>query len=106
MLLFILGQHLAPSLLSLAATDWMFPWERRQLQGGKLSVWEKFYWTAFVAAMGLLAYNHLLPKSKKEVVVDENKETLKADMARSLLAGKSLIEEEDDVFEGLSPKVR
>ncbi|KDD75647.1 hypothetical protein H632_c572p0 [Helicosporidium sp. ATCC 50920] len=54
--------------------------------------------------MGLLAYNHLLPKSKKEVVVDENKETLKADMARSLLAGKSLIEEEDDVFEGLSPK--
>lgn len=53
-----------------AATAWMFPWERRQMAGGKkLTTWEKIYWGAFAGGMSLLAFNHLRPKTKKEVEV-------------------------------------
>jgi hypothetical protein len=38
-------------------------------------------------------------------VVDEQKEARKADVARLVLAGKSFVNDEEDVFEGLSPQV-
>lgn len=37
--------------------------------------------------------------------IDEAREAKKMQMARLVLAGKSVIEEEDDLFDGLSPEV-
>lgn len=90
-----------------AITTWMFPWEKRQLQGGKLRWWEKLYWGAFAAAMILFAANRLpgFLQPKEPPKVDEVREGRKAGLARLLLAGRSLLGEGDDeLFEGLSPK--
>ena len=46
-------------------SGWMFPWERRQMEGGKLKVWEKLYWGVFVAGMALFLFNRL-PREKEE----------------------------------------
>lgn len=82
----------------------MFPWEKRQLQGGALRPWEKLYWGVFVVAVSLFLFNRLDPWEKEGPKVDEEKEAKKADMARLVLAGASVIEEEDDLFDGLSPE--
>ncbi len=37
----------------------MFPWERRQLQGGELRWWEKMYWGVFVVGIALILFNRL-----------------------------------------------
>ena len=37
----------------------MFPWERRQMEGGELKPWEKMYWGVFVVAIALLLFNRL-----------------------------------------------
>ncbi|KAK2076941.1 hypothetical protein QBZ16_005169 [Prototheca wickerhamii] len=87
-------------------TAWMFPWERRQMEGGKLNTWEKLYWAAFAGGMCLLAYNHLpdLWRKKEEPKVDEDKEARKKERARLILAGRSLLETDEDPFDGLTPQ--
>jgi hypothetical protein len=40
-------------------SPWMFPWERRQLQGGELRWWEKMYWGVFVVGIALILFNRL-----------------------------------------------
>lgn len=95
-----------------AATSWMFPWERRQMQGsGGLRTWEKMYWGVFVVAISLFLFNRLRDVQPEEPQVDEKKETLKREKARMVLAGGSVVnfsyagdEEEEDPFEGLSPQ--
>lgn len=89
----------------------MFPWEKRQLQGGALSTWEKYYWGVFVVAVAIFLFNragHWNQKDPKEVEEEENRkkrmEELKKQKARMILAGSSVLEEEDDPFEGLSPE--
>lgn len=37
----------------------MFPWERRQLQGGDLRWWEKAYWGVFVVGIALILFNRI-----------------------------------------------
>lgn len=37
----------------------MFPWERRQLQGGELRWWEKAYWGVFVVGIALILFNRV-----------------------------------------------
>lgn len=89
----------------------MFPWEKRQLQGGALSTWEKYYWGVFVVAVAIFLFNragHWNQKDPKEVEEEESRKTrmeeLKKQKARMILAGSSVLEEEDDPFEGLSPE--
>ncbi len=89
----------------------MFPWEKRQLQGGALSTWEKYYWGVFVVAVAIFLFNragHWNQKDPKEAEEEENRkkrvEELKKQKARMILAGSSVLEEEDDPFEGLSPE--
>ncbi|KAL6778909.1 hypothetical protein ACKKBF_B04085 [Auxenochlorella protothecoides x Auxenochlorella symbiontica] len=86
------------------ATVWMFPWERRQMEGGKLTTWEKVYWGAFVAGMSLLAYNNLprFWKTKEPPKVDEDKEARKLERTRLILAGQSVLDGEE--FDGLEPE--
>lgn len=77
------------------------------MEGGKLHWWEKAYWVAFAGCLGLLAYNHLPGYFAKEAPkVDEEKEARKREAARMVLAGHSLLDSEDDPFDGLSPEVR
>eukprot|EP00887_Chlorella_sp_A99_P002277 scaffold10.g2277.t1 len=82
---------------------WMFPWERRQMEGGKLRPWEKLYWGVFVAGMALFLFNRL-PKEKEEEKVDEGKEERKRAAAQAAAVGGSLIEGEEDPFDGLAPE--
>lgn len=37
----------------------MFPWERRQMEGGKLKSWEKAYWGVFAFGMAIFLFNRL-----------------------------------------------
>lgn len=73
-----------------------------------MKTWEKLYWATFAGAMCLLAYNHLpdLWKPKEVPKVDEEKESRKLAQARLILAGRSLLEGDEDLFEGLTPEVR
>ncbi|KFM25805.1 hypothetical protein F751_1419 [Auxenochlorella protothecoides] len=82
----------------------MFPWERRQMEGGKLTTWEKVYWGAFVAGMSLLAYNNLprFWKTEEPPTVDEDKEARKLERTRLILAGQSVLDGEE--FDGLEPE--
>lgn len=43
--------------------------------------------------------------SRHVLQVDEEREAKKAELARLILAGKSLIEDEEDLFKGMSPRV-
>lgn len=87
------------------ATSWMFPWEKRQMdgRGTPLRTWEKLYWGVFVTAIALFLFNRLKP-NPQEAKVDEDKEAKKLAAARAVLAGRSFTEGEDDPFEGLAPK--
>ena len=77
------------------------------MEGGKLNTWEKLYWAAFAGGMCLLAYNHLpdLWRKKEVPKVDEDKEARKKERARLILAGRSLLETDEDPFDGLTPQV-
>lgn len=48
-------------------TAWMFPWERRQMEGAgtPLRTWEKAYWGLFVGGMAVLLYSRLFAEQKK-----------------------------------------
>lgn len=96
-----------------AASAWMFPWERRQLDGapGGLRPWEKAYWGLFVGGLALLLASKLYrsqtatgpaPETEAEAAA---KEAAQAEAARALLLGKSFIGDDDeDPLEGLSPE--
>lgn len=87
------------------ATSWMFPWEKRQMdgRGTPLRTWEKLYWGVFVTAISLFLFNRLKP-DPVEAKVDEDKEARKLEAARAVLAGRSFTEGEEDPFEGLGPQ--
>ena len=47
-----------------AASAWMFPWEKRQMDGsGPLRTWERIYWGGFVTALSLFLFSRLNNKS-------------------------------------------
>ena len=53
-----------------AATSWMFPWEKRQMdgRGSPLRTWEKVYWGVFVTAISLFLFNRLKPNPQEAKV--------------------------------------
>lgn len=89
------------------ATTWMFPWERRQMEGGKLKAWEKLYWGAFVVAIALFLFNRLPKGGKEEDEEDpqiaEERKAKKVEFARKIAAGQSIVGDED-LFEGEEPE--
>lgn len=96
---------------------WMFPWERRQMEGGKLKPWEKFYWGAFVVAISLFLFNRLPSMSgsseednKEDPEVAKQIEEKKKEAARRVAAGESLLDitqgnDGVDPFDGEDPGV-
>jgi len=94
-----------------AATAWMFPWERRQLDGapGGLKPWEKAYWGLFVGGLAFLLASRLYRGSGSEAPVESPEDVAakvaaQAEAARALLLGKSFVGDEDeDPLEGLAP---
>ena len=94
-------------MLSSAATSWMFPWERRQLEGtGELRTWEKLYWGVFVVAVSLFLFNRVRDWNQEEPEVDTSKETRKEERARMVLAGDTVLVPwgQEDPFEGMTPE--
>lgn len=89
-----------------AASAWMFPWERRQLDGkGPLRWWEKLYWGVFVGGLAFLLISRMLRKQEPEEdpEVKAAREASKRERARLALLGDNFISEEEDVFEGMNP---
>lgn len=74
------------------------------MEGGALKPWEKLYWGVFVSAVALFLFNRLREGEPAEVVVDEEREARKAELARLVLAGRSVLEGEEDLFDGLTPE--
>lgn len=91
------------------ATDWMFPWERRQMSGepGGLRTWEKIYWGVFVMGLGFILINRLAPedaeKAAKEAERERAKKEKRRERARAVLAGAAFSGIEEDPFEGMEP---
>eukprot|EP00210_Caulerpa_lentillifera_P002237 g2149.t1 len=87
--------------------SFMFPWERRQMDGenAPLRTWEKFYWWVFVVGLAALFYSWSRDtvSTKSQPEVDEELEAKKIEMARAVLAGKSL-NDGVDPFEGFTPR--
>ncbi|KAK9808753.1 hypothetical protein WJX72_003037 [[Myrmecia] bisecta] len=96
----------AAHALPQGVTPFMFPWEKRQIldSGKPLRTWEKVYWGLFVGAITLLLFNRLRDTEPVVEPVDEDKEAARERVARMVLAGKSLLDDSKDAFEGLSPK--
>ena len=48
-----------------AASAWMFPWEKRQMEGGSgpLRTWERVYWGVFVTGLTFFLLSRLNRKS-------------------------------------------
>ncbi|CAL5218668.1 g375 [Coccomyxa viridis] len=88
-----------------AASAWMLPWERRQMDGAAtpLRTWEKLYWGIFVAGFSAFLFSRLYRSQPPDPKIDEEKEAKKRERARLLLAGHSMAED-DDPFEGLTPQ--
>ncbi|KAL4423163.1 hypothetical protein ABPG77_007816 [Micractinium sp. CCAP 211/92] len=92
-----------------AGSPWMFPWERRQLQGGDLRWWEKAYWGVFVVGIALILFNRIeweKAPDPKEEERKQQREAARLEAARLVLAGKSILVPwgTDDPFAGMSPK--
>ena len=51
-----------------AASAWMFPWEKRQMDGGNqpLRTWEKIYWGVFVTGFAVFLLTRVAVWSKTE----------------------------------------
>jgi hypothetical protein len=98
-------------------SSWMFPWERRQMEGGKLKPWEKLYWGAFVVAVSLFLFNRLpsmfdssSEENKEDPEAVKKREEGKKEAARRVAAGESLLEIVQgnggvDPFDGEDPEV-
>jgi hypothetical protein len=87
----------------------MFPWERRQLEGGTggLRTWEKLYWGVFVVAVSFFLFNRLRENAPEEPAIDtEAIERRKEEHARTVLAGAPALVPwgEEDPFDGMSPE--
>ncbi|KAI3431299.1 hypothetical protein D9Q98_004358 [Chlorella vulgaris] len=92
-----------------AGSPWMFPWERRQLQGGELRWWEKMYWGVFVVGIALILFNRLEWEKVPDPAIEERRKLLEEQRmaaARIVLAGKSILVPwgTDDPFGGMSPQ--
>lgn len=92
-----------------SASPWMFPWERRQLQGGELRWWEKAYWGVFVVGIALILFNRVEWEKEPDPKEEERKqqrEAARQEAARLVLAGKSILVPwgTDDPFAGMSPE--
>jgi hypothetical protein len=95
-------------------SNFMFPWERRQMQGGKLSTWEQWYWGVFVLAIAVFLFNRAgswnsevdIEKVEEERRRKEAMDRLKLERARLIMTGGSVLvpDEEDDPFEGMAPE--
>ena len=77
------------------------------MSGGALRPWEKLYWGVFVAGLAVLLFNRLreAPKPPPDPAIAAAKEAAKAERARMVLSGGSVIEGEEDPFDGLAPEV-
>ncbi|QDZ20367.1 hypothetical protein HOP50_04g28840 [Chloropicon primus] len=90
----------------------MFPWEKRALEGGKkgLTTTEKGYWIVFSGAMVYFGIQLATKKTKTEDDLEEEKreeerkEALKRQRAMAVLRGESIIGGLEDPFEGLTPE--
>ena len=87
---------------------WMFPWERRQLDGapGGLRPWEKVYWGLFVTALAALGYSRLFRSADKPPPPSAGaRDAARRAAVRPLLAGAPLfvLDDEDDPFDGDTP---
>eukprot|EP00892_Ulva_mutabilis_P010466 jgi/Ulvmu1/7792/UM004_0021.1 len=102
------NERLAAEKAAQSVTASMFPWERRQMDGGStpLNRFERVYWIAFGGAVifivGSNVYRYFT--SKKEVKVDEDLAKVKEEMALKLSSGSVNVLQCEDVFEGLSPQ--
>lgn len=92
-------------------SSFMFPWEKRQMQGGALSTWEKYYWGVFVVSIAVFLFSragHWMSKDpnkeEEECRRKEEVEKQKQEKARRVLIGGSMLEDEEDPFDGLSPE--
>lgn len=100
--------HSIPPIKHATASAWMFPWERRQMEGsGGLKTWEKLYWGVFVVAISVFLFNRAREWNvdEKDSKIDEEREAKKLEKARLVLLGANMLEEEEDPFDGLSPQV-
>lgn len=91
------------------ATTWMFPWERRQLEGGPggLRPWEKVYWGLFVTALAGLGYSRLVrAEPPPPSPTDDAREAARRAAVRPLLVGAPLfvLDGEADPFDGETPE--
>lgn len=92
-------------------SSFMFPWEKRQMQGGALSTWEKYYWGVFVMAIAVFLFSKAGNWMSKDPAKDDEErrrneeiERQKHEKARRVLIGGSMLEDEEDPFDGLSPE--
>jgi hypothetical protein len=96
-------------------SNFMFPWERRQMQGGALSTWEQWYWGVFVLAIAVFLFNRAgswtnseedIEKATAEKRRQEEMERLKVARARLIMTGGSVLvgDDEDDPFENMTPQ--
>lgn len=91
------------------ATSYMFPWERRALdgEGGKLSFMEKAYWVFFVGALGFLGARMLMRTNTKDGTTEDERDERDAarkQRALAILRGDSIIGGSEDPFDGLTPE--
>ena len=105
----------------------MFPWEKRQMDGERvpLHTWEKVYWWIFVGGLTFLLFSWIRgpsstekPKDEKVIAIqhphcnplsngaqaERELEAKKREVARAVLAGKSVTAADVDVFEGFTPR--
>jgi hypothetical protein len=91
-------------------SNFMFPWERRQMQGGALNTWERWYWGVFVLAIAVFLFNRAgswmnseedIEKAAAEKQRQEDMERLQVERARLIMTGGSILvgDDEDDPFE-------
>lgn len=91
-------------------SNFMFPWERRQMQGGSLNTWERWYWGVFVLAIAVFLFNRAgswmnseedIEKAAAEKRRQEDMERLQVERARLIMTGGSILvgDDEDDPFE-------
>ena len=97
-------------------SNFMFPWERRQMQGGSLNTWERWYWGVFVLAIAVFLFNRTgswlnseedIEKAAAEKRRQEEMERLQVERARLIMTGGSILvgDDEDDPFEYVAAEI-
>ncbi|GMH33354.1 hypothetical protein BSKO_01188 [Bryopsis sp. KO-2023] len=88
--------------------SFMFPWEKRQMdgEGTPLRWWEKVYWWVFAGGTAVMLFTmgkrwlHV----EQEPEIDEELEARKQAAARSAIVGTQGFHTDEDPFDGLSPE--